>query len=168
MTRKQYLGDRYEARTIRHGNAVLRSFYEFWIELARARWSTRSCWTGAAGRANAHHNPLEPFRAEGRMRYNPKAAQGASRGRCPTSAGTSCSPGCGRDRDRAMLALAISTGPGPASCSGVRGCDVDWGEQLVRVYRKGSGRRAVAPGQSGGVRVDAAVAGRAGRPAGAG
>jgi Phage integrase, N-terminal SAM-like domain len=33
VTRKRYLGDQYEPRTVRHGNAVLRSFYEFWIEL---------------------------------------------------------------------------------------------------------------------------------------
>ena len=36
-TRKRYLGDQYEPRTVRHGNAVLRSFYEFWIELVLAR-----------------------------------------------------------------------------------------------------------------------------------
>src|SRR5262249_690688 len=29
VTRKQYPGDRYSARTIRHSNAVLRCFYEF-------------------------------------------------------------------------------------------------------------------------------------------
>ncbi|MGW0251082.1 site-specific integrase [Nocardia goodfellowii] len=33
ITRKRYLDDRYAARTIRHSNAVVRSFYEFWIEI---------------------------------------------------------------------------------------------------------------------------------------
>ena len=33
VTRRRYLGDQYEPRTVRHGNAVLRSFYEYWIEL---------------------------------------------------------------------------------------------------------------------------------------
>src|SRR5262249_35808690 len=32
ITRKQYPGDRYQARTVRHSNAVLRSFYDYWIE----------------------------------------------------------------------------------------------------------------------------------------
>jgi integrase/recombinase XerD len=48
-TRKRYLGDQYEPRTVRHGNAVLRSFYEFWIELRPALWSTRWSWTAGAG-----------------------------------------------------------------------------------------------------------------------
>ncbi|TVL90242.1 hypothetical protein CD790_22240 [Streptomyces sp. SAJ15] len=72
ITRKQYPGDRYAARTIRHSNAVIRSFYEFWIErgdgplvnpVPQQRRGER--------RPNAHHNPLEPFRPEGRLRYNP-------------------------------------------------------------------------------------------------
>jgi integrase/recombinase XerD len=33
ITRKRYLGDGYEPRTVRHSNAVVRSFYEFWIEI---------------------------------------------------------------------------------------------------------------------------------------
>jgi integrase/recombinase XerD len=32
VTRKRYLGDQYEPRTIRHFNAVIRAFYEYWIE----------------------------------------------------------------------------------------------------------------------------------------
>ncbi|MEV0413567.1 site-specific integrase [Streptomyces sp. NPDC050448] len=32
ITKKTYLDDRYKPRTIRHSNAVLRSFYDFWIE----------------------------------------------------------------------------------------------------------------------------------------
>ncbi|MFD9467452.1 site-specific integrase [Streptomyces sp. NPDC060027] len=30
ITKKTYLDDRYKPRTIRHSNAVLRSFYDFW------------------------------------------------------------------------------------------------------------------------------------------
>jgi integrase/recombinase XerD len=33
VTRKPHLGDQYEPRTIRHSNAVLRSFYRFWIDV---------------------------------------------------------------------------------------------------------------------------------------
>jgi integrase/recombinase XerD len=76
ITRKQYLDDRYRARTVRHSNAVLRGFYDFWIDagggplinpVRRGR--------GRGGRPNAHHNPLEQFRAEGRLLYNPKIAK---------------------------------------------------------------------------------------------
>ncbi|MGW2465009.1 site-specific integrase [Streptomyces sp. NPDC001761] len=69
ITRKQYPGDGYDARTIRHSNAVLRCFYEFVIDagdgpLVNPVRRDR----GRRGRVNAHHNPLEPFRAEGRLR----------------------------------------------------------------------------------------------------
>lgn len=110
VTRKRHLGDRYEPRTIRHSNAVIRSFYEFWIDdlgggplinpvqLAKRR---------SRGRPNAHHNPLEPFRSEGRIRYNPKI---------PKSRPPAMSEEQWRDlfaklrsnRDRALLALAVS------------------------------------------------------------
>ncbi len=36
VTRKRHLDDRYQPRTVRHSNAVLRSFYAFWIELGHA------------------------------------------------------------------------------------------------------------------------------------
>ena len=65
------------------------------------------------------------------------------------------------NRDRAILALGISNGARASELLGVRGVDLDWGEQLVRVSRKGSGGGAVAAGQPGGVRVDPAVSGRA-------
>ena len=32
VTRKRHLGDTYEMTTVRHSNAVVRAFYEFWIE----------------------------------------------------------------------------------------------------------------------------------------
>ncbi|CAM5661397.1 hypothetical protein SCANM63S_03602 [Streptomyces canarius] len=73
ITKKTYLDDRYKPRTIRHSNAVLRSFYDFWIEtgggplvnpVPLARSDRR--------RPHAHHNPMEPYRGEGRLRYNPK------------------------------------------------------------------------------------------------
>jgi hypothetical protein len=71
-TWKRYLGDQYEPRTVRHGNAVLRIFYEFWIELGGGPL-VNPVVLGRRGRPpNAHHNPREPFCAEGRIRYNPK------------------------------------------------------------------------------------------------
>jgi hypothetical protein len=73
ITRKRCLGDRYEPRTIRHSNAVLRSFYQFWIDEMGAGPLINPVQLDRRGsRPNAHHNPLDPFRAEGRIRYNPK------------------------------------------------------------------------------------------------
>jgi hypothetical protein len=73
VTRKRHLGDGYEPRTVRHSNAVVRSFYEFWIEDVGAGPLVNPVQLARrARRPHAHHNPLEPFRPEGKIRYNPK------------------------------------------------------------------------------------------------
>ncbi len=52
------------------------------------------------------------------------------------------------NRDRALLAIAISNGARAAELLGVRSIDVDWGEQLIRVHRKGSGAPQWLPASS--------------------
>ena len=42
------------------------------------------------------------------------------------------------NRDRALLALTVSNGARAAEILGVRSVDLDWGDQLVRVIRKGT------------------------------
>src|SRR2546421_500996 len=71
VTRKRHLGDGYEPRTIRHSNAVLRSFYQFWVDDLGAGPLINPVQLDRRGRrSHAHHNPLEPFRPEGRGRDN--------------------------------------------------------------------------------------------------
>ena len=148
VTRKPYLGDRFAARTIRHSNAVLRCFYEFWIDAGGGPLVNPVVTDRGRGRrANAHHNPLEPFRAEGRLRYNPKAPKAAPRA-MPDQRWVELFAAMRCDRDRAVLALAISTGARAGELLGLRVADVDWGDQLVRVYRKGSGAPQWLPGSS--------------------
>ena len=75
VTGKRHLGDAYEPRTIRHSNAVIRSFYQFWIEDAGCGPLVNPVQLNrrrGSGRSNAHHNPLETFSPEGRIRYNPQ------------------------------------------------------------------------------------------------
>lgn len=138
ITRKPYLDDRYKPRTIRHSNAVLRSFYEFWIEVGGgplvnpvplARTDKR--------RPHAHHNPLEPYRAEGRLRYNPRVPRRRPR-QMPDERWNELFAALRSNRDRALLAIAVSNGARAAELLGLRGVDLDWGDQLVRVVRKGS------------------------------
>jgi integrase/recombinase XerD len=138
VTRKRYLDDGYQPRTIRHNNAVLRSFYEYWIERGEGPLINpvpRDRIRG--GRPNAHHNPLEPFRPEGRLRYNP-----AVPGRAPRAMPDECWDdlfgSLRSNRDRALLALAISTAARASELLGIGDGDVDWGQQLVRVRRKGT------------------------------
>jgi len=139
ITGKYYLDDRYAARTIRHSNAVVRAFYQYWIELGEGPVVNPVGLVRRYGsRGNAHHNPLEPFRPEGRLRYNP---------RLPKRLPREISDDRWRDlfavlrsnRDRALLSLAISCAARAAEILGVRLADLDWGEQKVRVLRKGTG-----------------------------
>lgn len=148
VTRKAYPTDGYQPRTIRHSNAVLRGFYEFWIErgagpLVNPVPRERS----GGGRAHAHHNPLEPFAAEGRLRYNPKAPKSRPRA-MPDERWIDLFAAMRSNRDRAILALAVSTGARAGELLGLCAVDVDWGEQLIRVRRKGSGAQQWLPASS--------------------
>lgn len=49
------------------------------------------------------------------------------------------------NRDRAILAMAISSGARAAELLGIRGGDLDWGDQLIRVRRKGTGAQQWLP-----------------------
>jgi hypothetical protein len=144
VTRKRYLGDQYEPRTVRHGNAVLRSFYEFWIELGAGPLVNPVVLDRRGRRPNEHHNPLVPFRAEGRIRYNPKVPQRKPRA-MPDERWNELFAALRSNRDRAILALGISNGARASELLGVRGADLDWGEQLVRVPAR-------APARSSGYR----------------
>ncbi|TSD99818.1 site-specific integrase [Skermania sp. ID1734] len=138
ITRKAYLNDRYQPRTVRHALAVLREFYEYWAELGEGP-VVNPVQRVMRARPNAHHNPMDPFLREGRMRYNPPIPKRRPR---------TLSDEQWRDvfaalrshRDRALLALTLSNGARASELLGLRGIDIDWGDQLIRVIRKG--RRA--------------------------
>jgi integrase len=139
VTRKQYQGDGYMPRTIRHSNAVVRSFYMFWAEqgLGPVVNPIPVRRSSSGERANAHHNPLRQFRSEGRLRYNPRVAKRAPRAMSDEQ-WDGLFGALSSDRDRAVLALAVSTAARAGELVGMRGGDVDWGDQLIRVRRKGS------------------------------
>lgn len=137
-TRKSYLDDRYKPRTTRHSNAVLRSFYEFWMEIGEGPLVNPVPLQRMRGqRPNAHHNPMNPFRAEGRLRYNPKVPKTKPRA-LPDELWIELFGTLGSNRDRAILAIAVSNAARASEILGIRGVDLDWGDQLVRVVRKGS------------------------------
>lgn len=148
VTRKRHLGDGYEPRTIRHNNAVVRSFYEFWIDLGEGPLINPVRLDRAhRGRANAHHHPLERFRPEGRIRYNPKLPKATPRA-MPDERWRDLFGGLRCNRDRGLLAIAISNGARAGELLGMRSVDVDWGDQLIRVCRKGSGAAQWLPASS--------------------
>jgi integrase len=138
ITRKSSLDDRYRARTIRHSNAVIRSFYEFWIDTGegpllnpmpvdpRRRW--RRPPIGAAG---------ERKEAAGAIRYNPRLPKRAPRA-MPDKQWNAVFGALRSHRDRAIVATGVSSAARPSELLGMSGVDLDWGDQLVRVVRKGT------------------------------
>jgi integrase len=139
ITRKPYLDDRYQPRTIRHSNAVLRSFYDYWLEVGTRPLVNPVPREHPGGRRpHAHHNPMQPFRQEGRLRYNPPVPKRRPRA-MPDGRWVELFAAMRSNRDRAILALAVSTGARAAELLGIRSVDLDWGDQLVQVRRKGTG-----------------------------
>ncbi|MEU7764991.1 site-specific integrase [Nocardia sp. NPDC049190] len=139
VTGKQHLDDRYKPRTVRHGNAVVSSFYEFWMEIGEGPLvNPVPLDRGRGRRSNAHHNPLESFRPEGRVKYNPKVPRRKPRA-ISDEQWSALFAGLRSNRDRAIVAVAISNGARAGELHGVRcGVDVDWGEQQIRVVRMGT------------------------------
>ena len=147
ITRRSYLTDRYAARTVRHSNAVVRSFYAFWIERSEGLLVNPVELVQRGRRPHAHHDPLEPFRPEGKVRYNPTVAKRRPRA-IPDDRWRELFGVLRSNRDRALLACVVSNGARAGEILGVRGADVDWGDQLIRVFRKGTRAEQWLPASS--------------------
>jgi integrase/recombinase XerD len=133
----------FDPATIGHSRVVLYEWYEFLADrglkpLVNPIPSSRRR-DRVGDRRHAHHNPLEPFRHGGR-RVDPPKPETMPRHLSDRQfddvwAQLSC------DRDRAMVKVAVDSGVRPGELVALRGEDIDWGNALVYVVRKG-GRRA--------------------------
>jgi len=139
VTGKAAPGVKYAAATVAHCETVLRSFYDFHLDagsgpmlnpfpLARDR---------RGGRANAHHNPMDPFKPERTGRYRPRVVVRVPR-QIPDEKFDELFARLGSHRDRALVAFWVSTGARAAELLGARCVDADPGQQLITVIRKGT------------------------------
>ena len=164
VTGKAVVGSRYAAATVVHCETVLRGFYDFHLEAGTGPMVNPfplARYRGAGGRVDAHHNPMEPLVGHRRGRYRPKVVDRAPR--CiPDERFDELFAQLGSHRDRALVALWVSTGARASELLGATLGDVDPGQQLITVIRKGT--RAMQPlRRAGCVRVAAVVSGAAGR-----
>ncbi|MFJ7911393.1 tyrosine-type recombinase/integrase [Kitasatospora sp. NPDC096204] len=138
VTGKPTPGRKYAPTTRAHSETVLRSFYDFHLEegtgpvinpfpLDRFR----------RGRANAHHNPMQPFRHERQGRYRPRVPKKLPR-RIPDEMFNALFAALKYNRDRALLAAWVSTGARADELLTSRQLDTDPGQQLITVVRKGT------------------------------
>jgi site-specific recombinase XerD len=139
ITGKPAPGDGYAPATVAHCETVLRSFYDFHRDegtgpilnpfpLDRSR---------RLRRAQAHRNPMDGWARERVGRYRPKVAHRIPRA-IPDQRFNELFAALGSSRDRALVAFWISTGVRASELLGVRQCDVDPGQQLITVVRKGT------------------------------
>jgi integrase len=88
-------------------------------------------------RADAHHNPLEPFAHTRRGRYRPKLTEHVPRV-IPDAAFDELFAKLSSHRDRALVAFYVSSGVRASELLGTTVGDADPGQQLITVVRKGS------------------------------
>ena len=136
-------GARYAPATVAHCETVLRGFYGFHLEAGTGPMvNPFPLARGRRARANAHHNPLDPFRAERARRYRPKTLRRLPR-QIPDEKFGELFARLGSHRDRELVAFWVSTGARAAELLGARRADADPGQQLITVIRKGT--RALQP-----------------------
>jgi site-specific recombinase XerD len=139
VTGKPALGPEYAGSTIAHSETVLRGFYDFHRDegtgpilnpfpLDRSRRTRR---------AHAHHNPMDAWAHERVGRYRPTVPNRIPRA-IPDQRFNQLFAALPSNRDRALVAFWISTGVRASELLGMRQCDIDPGQQLITVIRKGT------------------------------
>jgi integrase len=139
VTGKRSPGRRYAPATRAHAESVLRGFYEFHREadsgpmvnpFPLARGARR-------GRRYAHHNPMEPYADERSGLFRPRLATRAPH-HIPDEKFNEIFAALGSHRDRALVAFWVSTGARASELLGACCSDIDAGQQLISVIRKGT------------------------------
>jgi integrase len=146
LTGKRPPGLRYAPATVAHAESVLRAFYDFHLEAGTGPMVNPFPLVRGAGRGrvDAHRNPLEPFVKKRRGRYRPKLPDRAPR-MIPDDVFDELFAKLSSHRDRALVAFYVSSGVRASELLGVVTGDVDPGQQLITVVRKGSGALQQVP-----------------------
>ncbi|MEV2226927.1 tyrosine-type recombinase/integrase [Nocardia vinacea] len=139
ITGKPALGAGYAPATVVHSETVLRSFYDFHRDAGTGPILNPFPLDPArrSRRAHAHRNPMDEWARERVGRYRPKMPQRVPRA-IPDQRFDELFAALGSNRDRALVAFWITTGVRASELLGVRQCDVDPGQQLITVVRKGT------------------------------
>lgn len=121
VTRKRAPGAKYAPRTSLHSETVVRMFYDFHRDLGSGLIvnSFPLVRERRRGRANAHHNPLDPFGNERRGLYRPTVAARTPR-HIPDEQFNELFARLPSNRDRALIAFFVSTGHAPLNFSAQR------------------------------------------------
>jgi site-specific recombinase XerC len=122
--------------TVAHCETVCRGFYGYHLEAGTGP-IVNPFPLARAGRAHAHHNPLEAFPRQKAGLFRPRVPQRVPR-QIPDSVFNELFARLGSNRDRALVAFWVSTGARASELLGVTRSGTDPGQQLITVIRKGS------------------------------
>ena len=136
ITGKARPGARYATTTRAHSETTLRSFYDCHLDLGAGPLVNPFPMVRAQ-RANAHHNPMEPYRRQRVGLYRPRVLQRVPRS-IPDGRYNELFAALPCNRDRALVAFYVSTAARASELLGARQCDPDPGQQLIAVVRKGT------------------------------
>jgi integrase len=136
----------FDSATIRHSRVVLHDWYEFLCDrgarpLVNPIPQRRR---DDGGRDRAHHNPLEPYPRGSGRRVDPPDPQVTPR-HLSDAQFEELWALLGSDRDRALVKVAVDSSLRPGELLGLRGEDIDWGNALVHVVRKGGRKEQRLP-----------------------
>jgi len=138
VTGKRSPGRGYATATVVHCESVLRGFYELHLQAGSGPMvNPFPLARGRRGRANAHHNPMDPFPGQPSGRYRPQARRRIPR-QIPDEKFDELFAQLGSNRDRALVAFWVSTGVRASELLGATAADADPGQQLITVIRKGT------------------------------
>ena len=127
---------KYAPSTVAHCETVCRGFYAYHLEAGTGP-IVNPFPLARPGRANAHHNPMDPFPRQKAGLFRPRVPRRVPK-QIPDSVFNELFARLPSHRDRALVAFWVSTGARAsellsAVCSGA-----DPGQQLITVIRKGS------------------------------
>lgn len=136
LTGKPAPGTTYAPRTLANAESVLRSFYDFHLEAGCGPMVNPFPLTRSLA-ARRHRSPMEPVQRARTGRYRPRVPR-RSPHQIPDEPFQELFAALSSHRDRALVSLWVSTGARAAELLGLTCGDVDPGEQLVTVVRKGT------------------------------
>ncbi len=138
-TGKPYLQAGYAPATVNHALSVVSAFYDYHLQTGQGPVvSPVPPQSRSGGRANAHHNPLEPFHPHHRGTYRQKQPDRPPRAVSDDVLDElfgelSC------NRDRALFSMFLSSGARAAEMLGMAVSDAHPGDGRIYVQTKGLG-----------------------------
>ena len=138
-TGKACLSAGYAPATINHAVSVIAGFYDLHLSTGQGpALSPVPSQSRDGGRLDAHHNPLEPFRARGRGQYRQKQPEREPRA-VPDDVVEDLFAALDCHRDRALFAMFLSSGARAAELLGMTVADARPGQGRIYVASKGMG-----------------------------